>query len=254
MNNLVKYLLSATLLTGVISSCSKTNSKKEDTKNMNPVVLMSNLMEKQKTDFSIKISNSFGHSLYENRSISNASVFLEGYHTSEENKGNLKINDIDIPFFEKSYFLQKDSTVSALGFTGKINNFNFTGVGFPSFNINSYATTITDINFSGLIDKKLPRNTDLTVTWTPDELLPENNISAIIISGEKDDGTYITQYKTISDNIGTVTISKSELDCFSNISKIRVFYFKGYEQIYNINSKVIGISSIGFTYSTLFFQ
>ncbi|HTO15522.1 MAG TPA: hypothetical protein VLZ83_07110 [Edaphocola sp.] len=234
-------------------SCKKENNLANIITKKNPLELIAQLGDLE-SDYSIKVSTSLGHSLTGTNSFSKASVFIEAFNNDEENIGELLVENQTIPFIEKSYFLQLDTTQNPLLFTGKQNTYQLNGNNFPNFNITNYSSSLTDITFSGLSNNKLPRNSSLIINWTPDENLPISAESAVYLSAEDENGEIITLCKLVDDSNGNISISSSEMNLFSEVEKIRVYYAKGFSNLHNISGKKIAIGSIGFTYCTIFFQ
>lgn len=255
----MKYsALSFAVLTAfTFASCKKTLDKSPgNISNTNPLQLISQLAEREESDFSIKISTSFGHSLFTANSTSNASVLIEAASIGEMNVGELDVNGTHIPFKDKSYFYQLEAGESPQSYTGQNNTYNFNGSTFPTFNVNEYSSAITDVSVEGVADdnKKLPRGQDLTINWTPDGELPGSAQCGVYVSGETVDGTIVTLTKMVNDSDGSASISSAELNNFADMNRIKVYYARGFGNVHTINGKTVEIGSIGFTYVTIFFN
>lgn len=241
----------------LLPSCKKQNDVAKPTEGKNPIAEIMDTFVDSNADFYVTVSSSYGVSVYGAQASSKQpSTIIEAYSKNESNVGTLTVNNMNIPFNNKSYFRQCDTSTFLPSMVVGVNNtYNLTGGSFPSFNIQQYSPNYSTLNFTGLVDKKLPRETSLTVSWNPDGSMPKTTAQATILIYSEDTTTHLI--KSVSENVndgdGTYTIPKSVLDQFSVYSYVRVLYFRGYNAIHTINNKNVDINFITFSYSWINF-
>lgn len=249
-------ILSILFIISLTSSCRKKKIN-NDFSNSNPLSNLITLWGNEPSDLFITVSSSYGVSLYDSNGFSNdkASTIVEAASTKEVNVGNLSINNIEIPFQTLSYAKGTDSIFMPSKILAQTNSYKLIGENFPSFELSQYSPNVTNLNFTGIIDKKLPRNSELTVAWTPDLELPETSKALLILYSENETtGASKTIQKEISDYSGSTIISNGDLSQFSNFSYIKVFYARGYNQIHNVSGKAIDLRFVNFSYSRIYFS
>ena len=211
----------------------------------------------ERKDFFVLTSSSSGASLFSEFDAERTSTAIQAASMDESMEGSLDVNNIDVPFMEKTYWLQTDTTLLATEFVGKVNSYEFTSSGdmVPDFAVEKYGPAQTDLNYSGLQDKRLPRGADLTVTWTPDHNLPSHGKAGFVLFTEDEnaDGQVVSDIYEVNDEDGQYTIDESMLSQFTQ-DRVTVMYVRGYHDVEEIEGVEVDFQFVGHTWTTLLFE
>lgn len=251
----ITFIIVCFALAGSVQSCKK-NALPDTVASSNPIAKIAATWADTSSDFFVTISSSYGVSVYgAAESAKQPTAVVEAASIKEQNVGDLKVNGVEIPFNQLSYWKECDTSAFLPSvILGKNNNYQLSGNNFPSFNLNQYSPNYTNLTFSGLVNYKLPRNTTLTMNWVPDEKLPDSSTAAILLLAEDSSHLIKSVEIPVTDNLGSYTISTSQLSQFANYPYVRVLYFRGYDQIHNINNKTIDLRFVTFSYAWINFS
>lgn len=246
-----RFLVLSILSVAFMTSCKKAATSNANLGSKSPSELIGQLID-MKADFQINVSSSIGSSVYGNQDEVRGATIVEGYSADERNVGAVAVNDKEIPFVERNYFYQIDSTESPSLFTGRTNTYSLRNGAFPSFAVQNYSTGLTNMTFSGLSDYKLPAGSDLTIRWNADREFPETGKAIVIVSTEDAQGRYTTFYKEVAQLSGEATLSADELSAFDNAAFIHVYFAKGAGMVSQVQGKTIAIENLAYTYARIY--
>jgi hypothetical protein len=123
----------------------------------------------------------------------------------------------------------------------------------PTFNLTKYSPRVTNLTFNGLVDNKLSRTGNLTVSWLADDQMVNGKGLVIIMgSSDVDNATLIT--KEVDDNQGSVSITVDELGQFQNYASIKVYYSRGYYSDEVVAGKSLLFQFINYSWSRIYFS
>jgi hypothetical protein len=252
-----KVTLSLSFLVGVIGfmSCNK-NKPVTTTTTDNPLkVIQSYFANEKQDDFTVFVSSVHPVSVYENYPISRSVTSVEAFGKNGARAGVLNLNNISIPFDGSSYYLQTDTvkvTTPMLTGLDVQSHFASSTSDVPSFTGTKYSPAVTDLQFAGIVDHKLPRNNDFSISWTPDRKLASGK-GLVVLMGTAEDGTTKTLTREVEDNIGKETFTSSDLAAFNTFESFSVFYGRGYYNIESYSGKTVCFQFINYSWSRIVF-
>ena len=178
-------MLSATILVSVFTAgCNKIDSNK--TESQNPSTFLNAMFfDDVERDFTIITSSVHPVGLYESNPLTESSTSNQAFNKNGTKDGDLSVNDINIPFTEATYYLGTDTNITSSLFTGGNNVYVYNGSpSIPAISETAYSPATTNLSYSGLIDKKLPKTSPLEISWTADNNLPEGGKAVVILYGK----------------------------------------------------------------------
>lgn len=234
----------------------KTTSSNSNSKNAFSVIARTLILNEEPSDFTLLISSVLPISSNNTYNISNTNTAIQASCKEMINCGSLTLNSSAIPFTNSNtYFLQSDSHVSYADFIGKNADAVFTrsNSSIPSFNLSEYSPKIIQVNYDGLVNSKINKNSSLRINWTSDNLMPSGKCVLVIEgSNENDDNHLFVQ--TIPDVNGTYTIESSTWSEFSNYSSVRLYLARGYNKTTIIEGKSIEMQFLNYCWTRLYFN
>lgn len=242
-----------------IVSCNKEPVANNESKQVSPFGLLETVLEAKDADFFVTVTSSYNSSIYGRPGFiqDKTSIYVESASKDEINVGSLFVNDKQIPFYDLNYGQQVEPS-EKVNFIGTTNNYKLNAIdGFPSFETEAYSINSTHLFFEGLdADLKLPRNSQLILSWTPENQMPENGKAAVIIFSEDEDGNFSENvfYREVNDESGQFTIDASEFNIYHEYPFVRLFYVRGYNKYEDILDKILELNFLTFSYTHIYFS
>jgi hypothetical protein len=135
------------------------------------------------------------------------------------------------------------------------NSYVLSGLNFPSFQIEEHSPNITNLEFPGLENLKIPKNSSFNIEWTPENSLPENSQGYVVLySSEVDSDEIISTQKVVNDSDGSVSFTSSDLYAFNNCPHLTILYGRGYNKTSVVEDKNIDLRFISISYSRIYLE
>ncbi len=215
---------------------------------------MNNLFNSEEIyDFDLNVSSATYKSWANQFDPTKCSVGVQAYSKNSQNCGDLKMDNVEIPFTSSNtYFLQNSAQNPYSNFIGKQVNFNLVSNSseMNSFNISPSILKIPNPTYHGINNEGvLPLNQDFMITWEEDIANSTNDV-VIIMQGEfYNSNEVVSKYKIVKENEKEVTFSIDELAFLSQCNTTKIFMARGVVKKHNINSKTLSISNINYTWT-----
>ncbi|MCC5917506.1 MAG: hypothetical protein JJU02_09295 [Cryomorphaceae bacterium] len=253
----MKKIFFITLAFFMFSNCKK--DEQTESQNGNKMNFSQILQFTDDSDFWIESSLSTGSGLFEEFSLSRGVVGIQAANESETYIGQLTVSNNEIPFILDRYYNFSDTSFSPNEFAGQTPVFEVVGEGVPSFSIEKYVPMQTELTYSGLVNNRLPRNSGITISWTPDANLPDNAKAGFLVFSdgfnEEGESQPINQEVFIvDDSDGQLTIPASKFEVFEANNLFTVMYLKGYNDVVDFEGFKVDFRFIGHSWTTILFE
>jgi hypothetical protein len=237
-----------------ITSCVKDKPVINSTNQLSATEIIKNKIASQESnpDFTVLISSVHPVALLEENNINNSTIAVQAYSREMNNIGTLDVNQNNIPFTDKTYFIQQDPPIINSDYLGKDVRVNIIGNNnFPNVDFKEYVTEISNFTLEGLLDQnKISFNTGVNMKWNVD---PKNtNPCIIVIEGKNDNSEFVTKTVIVNENDGSYFITSSDLAQFVNFESIRLYFARGTDKIIETNGKEIEFTNINFSWARVY--
>lgn len=209
-------------------------------------------------DFSVFVSSASGAGLFQSFATNNTQTVVQASSPDETYQGEISVNGTTIPFRDNRYYsLPNDTTNSQNPFIGQNMTFSLLASGaasIPSFSETLYCPAQTGLSYFGLDSNKLNLSNSLSVTWTPDQNLPNSSKAAFLLAGRDLFGanyTITSDIIEVPDSVGEHTFSSLLLSQFEDYPYLTVMYARGYNELKLIDDKEISFEFFGYSWTTI---
>lgn len=250
------FFLSFSAIILIAPSCTKEEEKQTTQSNSYLKKISQYFDLEDQKDFTVLTSSSTPAGLFSAFDLEKTSTTIQAASMDETYEGSFYVNGQDIPFTGPAYHLQSDSAFTASNIIGATNNYVLDNAASVSnFSKDMYCPEQTDLNYTGLLNERMPKDGSVMVTWSPDPNLPANSKAAIVLYSDNasTDQEITSLFYEVSDSDGEFTLDASQLsEVFQD--RITLLYLRGYRQVENISGSEIDFQFLGQTWTTLLFE